>query len=404
MMTARYGLAVLLSVCVLTRAEEILIESFDDAGNLRFNTIPHVESYRVEWSSGAGEGWMPFQAAADALDEIPPSEADSITVQVPRWYRVVATATNPPVPLYMVVDLASGPASASYPVTMLEDVPEGGWTDEYRTTKLVLRRAPAGTFTMGSPTNEVGYPGILDLTQHEVTLTQDFYIGVFQVTQKQWERVTGGLPSYFNNTTYRDTRPVEGVSYYQIRENPNNTAIAPTWPASSQVGPDSFMGRLRTRTGLAFDLPTEAQWEYACRAGTTTALNSGYDLTNSDLDPRMNEVGRYYYNQTGGASPHRGSSTSAGTAKVGSYLVNSWGLYDMHGNVNEWCLDWYEIYPGTVTDPHGPASGAVRIQRGGSWRNTSPAACRSAARHATYPHVTDSTFALNGFRVALIAP
>ncbi len=175
--------------------------------------------------------------------------------------------------VYMVIDLSGGTGASSYPVTYLSSVPAGGWADTYKTTKLVLRKIPAGTFTMGSPTGELGRQS--DEIQHTVTLTKAFYIGVFEVTQRQWELVMGNRPSYFNNSAYYATRPVEQVSYNDVRENPANSAISPNWPASSQVHPDSFMGKLRSKTGFAtFDLPTESQWEYACRAGTVTALNA----------------------------------------------------------------------------------------------------------------------------------
>ena len=282
---------------------------------------------------------------------------------------------------YMVIDLSGGPSASSYPVTYLTAVPAGGWTDVYKTTKLAMRRIPAGMFTMGSPSGELGRWD--DETQHQVTLTKDFYIGVFEVTQRQWELVMGNKPSYFNNATYYQTRPVEQVSYYYIRENPANSAISPNWPASSQVHADSFMGKLRSKTGIpTFDLPTESQWEYACRAGTTTALNSGYNLTSTSSDPRMDAVGRYWYN--GGSGYTQNGDTSVATAKVGSYLPNAWGLYDMHGNVWEWCLDWYGTYPGSAQDPLGAASGSCRVKRGGSWGNYAWR-CRSAFRDSVSP-------------------
>ena len=269
-------------------------------------------------------------------------------------------------PTYMVIDLSGGPSASSYSVSYLDAVPAGGWTDEYKTTKLVMRKITHGTFTMGSPINEIGRRS--DEAVHEVTLTKDFYIGVFETTQKQWERVMGNWPSYFTNATYRDSRPVENVSYYQIRENPANSDDPEVyWPSNSAVNADSFMGKLRAKTGLSFDLPTEAQWEYACRAGTTTALNSGYNLTNAYADARMAEVGRYSYNHPGGYSSSSSVSTDGGSAKAGSYLPNAWGLYDMHGNVWEWCLDWYVADSSGTVDPGGAASGETLVQRGGSW-------------------------------------
>ena len=304
--------------------------------------------------------------------------------------RFEVTATDlPTAGDYMVIDLSAGPEAASYPVSTLAAAPAGGWTDEYKTTKLVLRRIPAGTFTMGSPTGELGRDS--DETQHQVTLTQDFYMGVFEVTQKQYERVMGTWPSYFSNAAYRDARPVEMVSWNDIRGG--------AWPWGVP-GAATFLGKLRQRTGLPLDLPTEAQWEYACRAGTATALNSGKNLTSTSSCPNVAEVGRYYYNHPGGYSSSQGVDTAVGTAKAGSYLPNAWGLYDMHGNVWEWCLDWYGTYPGTVTDPEGAAAGSNRVLRGGSWLNYA-GHCRSAGRGGYYP---DYRISYVGFRVRSAPP
>ncbi len=296
-------------------------------------------------------------------------------------FQVTADDTLAPTGTYMVVDLSGGPSASSYPVSYLSAVPSGGWTDEHKTTKLVLRRIPAGTFTMGSPTNELGRT--TNEVQHSVTLTKDFYIGVFEVTQKQWERVMGTWRSYFTNAACRDMRPVELVSYYDIRESPGNLND-PTvhWPSNDLVNTNSFMGKLRAKTGLStFDLPTEAQWEYACRAGTTTALNSGKDLTDTGTCPNMAEVGRYQHNHPGGFSTNSSVSTDGGTAKVGSYLPNAWGLYDMHGNVREWCLDWYVSAARGALDPLGEASGSGRVMRDGCW-GSGARICRSAYRHS----------------------
>jgi YD repeat-containing protein len=282
---------------------------------------------------------------------------------------------------YLVVDLSDGPSASSYPVSYLSAAPPGGWSDEYKTTKMVFRRIPAGTFTMGSPVGELGRDAawLGDETQRQVTLAQSFYIGVFEVTQKQWERVKGTWPSYFNNTSYRDSRPAELVSYSGIR----GSSAGAGWPANNNVDADSFMGRLRARTGKTFDLPTEAQWEYAGRAGTTTALNSGKNLTNTNSCPNAAEVGRYWFN--GGSVYSKSGDASVGTAKVGTYLANAWGVYDMHGNVYEWCLDisW------TASSWH--------INRGGGWTSQARG-CRVAFRK-DYPAA--GSYNDMGFRVVL---
>ena len=270
---------------------------------------------------------------------------------------------------YLIVDLSGGQTATNYPLRYTNAPPAGGWGDEYKTTNLVLRRIPGGSFTMGSDTNELGRGS--DEPLHAVKLTKDYYIGVFEVTQKQWERVRGTWPSYFSNATYRESRPVEDVSYNDIR----GTVAGTNWPADGNVDTNSFMGRLRTKTGLAFDLPTSAQWERACRSGTTNALNSGLDLTNTAADVSMDAVGRYIYN--GGMEYTSTGTTAVGTAKVGSYSPSPWGLYDMHGNVWEWCLDWYESAPAGALDPPGPASGIRRVLRSGAYFETA-GTCRSA--------------------------
>ncbi len=183
----------------------------------------------------------------------------------------------------------------------------------------------------------------------------------------------GNNPSYFKKG---DMNPVENVSYNILRGTSSTGGAG--WPTYGHaVDPTSFMGKLRTKTGLIFDLPTEAQWEYACRAGTVTALNSGQDLTATFSDANMTEVGRYYSNKSDG----KGGDSTAHT-KVGSYRPNAWGLYDMHGNVDEWCLDWLNRYEeAAVEDPLGPTEGAlhVRVLRGGTWCSGA-SGCRSAMR------------------------
>lgn len=250
-------------------------------------------------------------------------------------------------PLYCVVDLSGGPQAARYPVSALSKIPEGGWTDEYKTTKLVLRRIDAGKFVMRGSVE--GSEGI------DVVLTKSFYLGVFEATQKQYELITGGNPSI---GTHSATLPVGRVSYHMIR----GSGEGAKWPSTDSVDEDSVLGKLRSKTSLKFDLPTGAQWEYACRSGTT----GDYGGTG-----KIDEMGRY-------------SGNGGGRAKVGSYLPNQWGLYDMHGNEWEWCRDWAASYSLPMVDPHGGSSGIWRIVRGGDSGSTADG-CTSSTTNWNYP-------------------
>lgn len=251
-------------------------------------------------------------------------------------------------PTYLVIDLSGGTSATNYPVTTLAAPPEGGWTDEYKTTKLVLRVIESGSFKMNG--------------SYDVSISKTFYMGVFEVTQKQYQLVTGTNPSFYKG----DARPVEYVSWNTIRGSNN-------WPTDKTVSSTSFMGKLRAKTGLELDLPTEAQWEYACRADTTSNYNNG---GNSEAD--LKTLGRYSGNRNdgcGGYSQH---------TKVGAYLPNAWGLYDMHGNVWEWCLDWF--------------SSPIRVYRGGCW-DISADYCTSSTRNA-YSYYPSNGYSNVGFRLA----
>lgn len=294
---------------------------------------------------------------------------------------------------YMVIDLSGGPETDKYTVSYLDSVPSDGWTMEYKTYKMVLRLVDPGTFIMGSPEDELGHYN--NETQHEVTITKPFYIGIFQVTQKQYELITGSNPSQ----AYKgDARPANYVSYNMIR----GASKGAGWPSNNEVDEESFIGLLRSKLEMSFDLPTEAQWEYACRAGTTTALNSGKNLTNTNMCPNVAEVARYYYNQDDGIGGY-----SEGCTTVGSYLPNYWGLYDMHGNVWEWCLDWYKADLGysSVIDPVGENSGIFRVLRGGSFGNMDvnrrASLCRSASRCYFNLSTPDLWMVTIGFRIVI---
>ena len=240
--------------------------------------------------------------------------------------------------LYMIVDLAKTGKRA---ITYLDDTPKGGWGDEFRTTKIVFRKIAPGSFEY--------------LPDKFFKITKSFYIGVFEVTQKQYEMTMKVNPSEFKG----DMRPVERIPYSDVRGDNKGR----NWPQDNKVDNSSYIGKLRQRFGLEFDLPTEVQWEYACRAGTKGNFNvEGVE---------MSKLGKYADN--GGRNDHH--------VKVGSFMPNAWGLYDMHGNVEEWCLDrgkcgdpntyyffsWDSNPKETETDPKGPSVGSSHIIRGGAY-------------------------------------
>lgn len=236
---------------------------------------------------------------------------------------------------------------------------------------------PAGTFTMGSPANEAGrWSG--EGPQTTVTLTRGFFIGKYEVTQAEYQAVTGILPSNFRNgksgiyggtgsaVTDDQRHPVESVTWFDA------------WSYCYWLT-DGERRSGRLPSGWAYRLPTEAEWEYACRAGTTSPFHFGPALRSG----MVNFDGRWEYDSSIGSTKNLGGAFLGRTTEVGTYEPNAWGLYDMHGNVWEWCLDvWSDRLPGgSVTDPQGPSTGAYRVMRGGSWfPSDNPEICRSAYR------------------------
>ena len=215
---------------------------------------------------------------------------------------------------------------------------------------------PFGNFMMGSPAYEFDRDS--DENQHRVTLTKGFYMQTTEVTQGQWKAVMGNNPSDFSNCG--DDCPVENVSWNDVQE---------------------FIVKLnRKEGGSRYRLPTEAEWECAARAGSTTRFCFGDD------HDRLVEYG--WYDTNSGGKTHA----------VALKKPNAWGLYDMHGNVYEWCQDWHGDYPSrSVTDPTGPSSGSDRMDRGGGW-GVNARRCRSADRDGYGPSVR---YGILGFRLAL---
>jgi formylglycine-generating enzyme required for sulfatase activity len=236
---------------------------------------------------------------------------------------------------------------------------------------------PPGTFVMGSPTSEALRED--NETQHTVTLTHGFYMGKYEVTQGEYLVLMGSNPSYWTGDL---NRPVELVDWYDA----TNYCVQLTQQ-------EQAAGRLPA--GWVYRLPTESEWEYACRAGTTTALHYGNALHGGTA----NFYSYYEYDAAIGDIYISNPTTYVGrTTALGSYQPNGWGLYDMHGNVLEWCRDWYGSYPtGSVTDPQGAASGSYRVFRGGGWYDYGRY-CRSAYRGYYAPSFRDSGI---GFRVVL---
>lgn len=226
--------------------------------------------------------------------------------------------------------------------------------------KLLL--IPPGQFVMGSPLGEEWHRN--DEIQHHVTLTKAFYMGATEVTQGQWKVLMGENPSFFTG----DGLPVDTITWEQAAE---------------------FCRKLSKKEGTLYRLATEAQWEHACRAGTTTPFHTGNTISTDQAN--------YDGNHTYGAGK-KGAFREM-TTQVGTFAANSWGLHDMHGNVWEWCSDWYGEYSrAEVSDPTGPAEGQFRVIRGGTWVNF-PAVCRSANRGKTVPISWNFHF---GFRVVCV--
>lgn len=307
--------------------------------------------------------------------------AESLSFEVTAW------PTNDP-PDYLAVDISASAAQTPKRYYPAADFLPGGLLSNmtYRTTTVVMRKIPAKgvTWTMGD----------VDSTNY-VTFADNYYMGVFEVTQAQWRLLADeNCPAHFSNVGYAAIRPQENVRINNIKYNGvDGTGGGQTYATATNACPTSYIGLLRSRTGMMFNLPSEAQWEYACRArvGEGQWNNGAVDTGNV---ARTNMPGRCQ--TTGGSATMPEvdcSPDEGGTPIVGSYAPNAWGLYDMHGGVWEICLDWYEEdadiakYAGAVNiNPENPlqtlsgGTSAHRVGRGGGWGSVY-SMCRSRARY-----------------------
>lgn len=310
--------------------------------------------------------------------------------------------------LYCIVDLKSGKTE------YLDKIPLGGWSDEYKKGLMPFRLIPAGVFMMGSPIEESGRSQ--NETYHKVVITKPFYISVFELTEKQYSVLMGAVG---------DTCRAKLLSYAEARgaDYSNYWNVTPTeycWPSSKGVASSSVIGRFRKLTGKAnADLPTEAQWEYACRAQSITPLNIGTDAVES----MMNITGRY----KGNSSDGRGDAAYVTHTHVGCYKPNAWGLFDMLGNAQEWVVDAYADDLGNkeCRDPEGSANvkivstdgtsrcASLRVVKGGGYyqdcgtyvydrdRRAGLFQCRAASRDGQWSG--PDNYCRNGIRIQFTA-
>ena len=296
---------------------------------------------------------------------------------------VSAHYTNHLEGVYLRVDVSGGMDAPTWPHHFGSVEPDVT-SRAFLWDELWLKCVPAGTFLMGSPEDEKGrnYYGYAE-TQHEVTLTKPYFIGVTPVTRKQWTNMGGSVAGLAVDG--KEGHPAGKINF--------------TWDDVSNTRADTLLARLNQKTGLGgFALPTEAQWEYACRADTQgvwadgSPWDPGITENRPDTSENLDSLGWYSKNSTvsGATSVHQ----------VATKAPNAWGLYDFHGNVWEWCSDWAADYSAEpINDPTGPTTGEKRIRRGGSY-STAAFACRAATRNAQEEINKGNQLEANGTRLA----
>lgn len=341
-----------------TEPYQMQVEVYDNVGKTNL-TVKNVSTEGVSFESNPCMVRTDTSRIVwDAAKDLPNGFKCTNVLVSCRDDRLIAESNR-----YMIVELSTGAISYT------NCPPSGGWTKEHMTTKMVLRRVCSQSFYMGSPASDVEHAS--NETLHKVTLTKPYYIGIYEVTAKQFALIYGGsgddtqpVTKTWNIIRGYDTTDDESgaLSGNTFTVTPQKTPTSYCWPDTSDVDTESFIGKLRTKTGLLFDLPTEAQWECACRAGSGAPLNIGVtnSLTNKGLI-------------LGEKKPFPSGSEYQ---YVGNYMPNAFGIYDTNGNVAEWCLDVYEEDLGTA-DTVDPLGGNVEFD------SVELISCTSGA-HGTY--------------------
>jgi formylglycine-generating enzyme len=355
----QHFLAILLATALHTDAQPV-IDSLRGNGELVASALEPGTTATVEWAPSSTGPWSSTWAGLEAV------AADSngtILVSVPMFYRVRGVPANPD--------------------------PEG------------LVWIPPGTFMMGSPVTELERQADgQDETQHQVTITAGFWMAKHEVTQEEYLGLVGTNPSYWRNG--RLPLPIDGLSGTggPVTDELLHPVDGVSWSDAVNyclllTERERAEGRLLE--GYVYRLPTEAEWEYACRAGSTTVFPQGNELRSGWANFR----GTAEYEASLGTVDNPAGVYLGRTVPVSDYAANPWGLYDMQGNLLEWCHDWHGPYPtGSVTDPTGPPTGTLRALRGGAWFFRARG-CRSAFR--SYAAPSDAGEAA-GFRVVLARP
>ena len=335
-------------------------------------------------------------------------------------WDVISEGEDRSAALYRIIDVSAGPEAKFYPTYYMNTESIRDWSDEFKTDLIALRKIAPGTFTMGHGKNKFpscdssdgSYMPEIQNPEHTVTLTRAYFIGVFPMTQRQWELITGKRPSQFKAEPYYASRALDSVSFAELR----GKGVGLKWPNSQKVDSNSVLGILRKKTGFFdVDLPTEAQWECACRAGSTSDFYSGKNLS-EDVGENLEELKKLarfdanHYTEGEDDSREKCTGEANGPARVGMFSPNAWGLYDFYGNVSEWCLDplyskpcdirgFYHVYDRHAVDPVGWGGDrdakedegvelydyTPRVVRGGNWQSDDPEAMTSWAREGEAP-------------------